>query len=215
MPHHAALLSWTGALWLAAMWIAMMGAMMAPTAWPWVATFGRLVSPVPGAARLRAVGVFTAGYLAAWSIYSVTLAAAQIGLARAGQWHDAVGVSPLVAAAILASAGAYQLAPVKAACLRHCRNPLTYFLARWHDGPSGFRLGFAHGMFCVGCCWALMATALAVGVMSLVWMAALTLVVFIEQVVPGGDRLRCVLGLALLAGAAAEALAVVAPLVGW
>ena len=73
----------------------------------------------------------------------------------------------------------------------HCRNPLTYFLTRWRDGASGgFRMGFHHGLFCVACCWALMATTLAVGVMSLWWMAALAVVTFAEQVSPWGDRVR-------------------------
>lgn len=106
----------------------------------------------------------------------------------------------MLSALILFTAGAFQFAPLKRACLMHCRNPLTYFLARWRDGSSGgFRMGFHHGLFCVACCWALMATTLAVGVMSLWWMAALALVTFAEQVSPWGDRVRQIAGIGLIA----------------
>ena len=105
-----------------------------------------------------------------------------------------------VGAAILIGAGTFQFAPIKQACLTHCRNPITYFLTRWRNGPTGgFRLGLGHGLFCVGCCWALMALALIVGMTHVLWMVALTLAVFVEQVLPHGHRLRIPLGVALIA----------------
>ena len=101
---------------------------------------------------------------------------------------------------ILFTAGAFQFAPLKRACLMHCRNPLTYFLTRWRDGAAGgFGMGFHHGLFCVACCWALMATTVAVGVMSLWWMAALAAIALVEQVAPHGDTFRRPLGVALIA----------------
>lgn len=186
---------------LIVMWAAMMSVMMAPTVWPWLTTFARMVAPGGGWARAWSAGVFASGYLVAWSIYSIALALAQRALDAAGAWDPIRGLSPAIAAAVLAGAAVYQLAPIKRACLRHCRNPLSYFLARWRNGPSGFRLGFVHGLFCVGCCWALMATALAVGVMSIVWMGLLALAVFAEQVLPGGQRIRVALGVVLAFGA--------------
>jgi predicted metal-binding membrane protein len=164
------------------MWFAMMTAMMVPTVYPWVSSFNRLGGNP---------AVFSSGYAAAWLLYSI--AAASIQLLLPHHLPDAV------AASIFFLAGAFQFAPIKRACLMHCRNPLTYFLTRWRDGHSGgFRMGFHHGLFCVACCWALMATTLAVGVMSLWWMAALAAVGVAEQVSPWGESVRKGVGLALL-----------------
>ena len=106
---------------------------------------------------------------------------------------------PFVAAVIFLVAGIYQFAPLKRACLTHCRTPPGYFLPRWIDGPIGaLRMGAHHGFFCVGCCWALMTTALAVGAMNLWWMIALGTVALLEQTMPRGDVMRRVLGVVLL-----------------
>jgi predicted metal-binding membrane protein len=170
---------------LASMWFVMMSAMMVPTVWPWVSAFNRL-----GGNTL----VFSSGYAGAWLIYSI--AAASI------QWLLPHHVPTSIAAAILFTAGAFQFVPFKRACLMHCRNPLTYFLARWRDGASGgFRMGFHHGLFCVACCWALMATTLAVGMMSLWWMLLLGTVTLLEQVSRWGEPVRIGVGVALLVGA--------------
>ena len=170
---------------LATMWFVMMSAMMVPTVSPWVQSFNRL-----GGNPL----VFSSGYAAAWLLYSIAAASIQLLLP-----HD---FPKPIASGILVTAGAFQFAPLKRACLMHCRNPLTYFLTRWRDGASGgFRMGFHHGVFCVACCWALMATTIAVGVMSLWWMAALAAVTFAEQVSPWGDRIRVVVGILLMTSA--------------
>jgi predicted metal-binding membrane protein len=176
---------------LAAMWFGMMGLMMAPTVWPWVSTFNRM-----NGGGASGAAVFSSGYLAAWLLYAVAAASLQILLP-----HD---LPRAAAAAILLIAGLFQFAPLKRACLMHCRNPLTYFLMRWRDGASGsFRMGMHHGLFCVACCWALMATTLAVGMTSLWWMAALAAMTFAEQVTPYGDRVRSLIGAALIAGSVA------------
>ena len=181
------------------MWFVMMSAMMAPTVWPWVSAFHKMSSPAtstpmvstPVVSGFSRTAVFVSGYAAAWLLYS--LAAASIQLLLPHQLPSALTAS------ILFIAGAFQFAPIKRACLTHCRNPLTYFLTRWRHGRSGgFRMGFGHGLFCVACCWALMATTLAVGVMSLWWMAALAVVTFAEQVSPWGDRVRISVGVALI-----------------
>lgn len=189
---------------LTVMWFGMMALMMGPTVWPWIHAFDRFGGAGSGrAARTVASAVFTGGYLSAWLIYSVAAASLQLLLARAGAVDAVGGVAPIAGAGILAMAGLFQFAPLKRACLMHCRNPLSFFLGRWRDGAGGgFRMGFGHGLFCVGCCWALMATSLAVGVMSLWWMAALAAIAFAEQVVPGGGRLRIPMGIGLIAGAA-------------
>jgi predicted metal-binding membrane protein len=181
---------------LTLMWFAMMAAMMAPAVWPWVAAFRRFDGDAnrPISRRLSTL-TFVGGYLAAWLVYAVIAAMLQSGWALATT--DAA--ARIVGALILVAAGLFQFAPLKRACLQHCRSPVSYFLSRWRNGPSGgFRLGFGHGIFCVGCCWALMATSFAVGMTNLWWMAVLTLAAFVEQVVPRGDRLRVPLGVALV-----------------
>ncbi len=227
MPHahlaHVPGAAGPGFVPLAAMWFVMMAAMMAPTVWPWVRAFHRFDAVDPGGAGgagtgglfgasgalgagrrargPRAIGtaVFGAGYLAAWLVYSLGAALLHLALQRTGVFDPGHGLGPAAGAAILVAAGLYQFAPLKRACLTHCRNPFSFFLSRWRSGPAaGFRMGLLHGLFCVGCCWALMLTALAVGVMSLWWMAALAGVAFVEQVAPRGDLLRVPLGIALV-----------------
>ena len=189
------------AFWpLALMWFGMMAAMMAPTAWPWVRAFHRFGS-TERSGRTGAAAWFASGYLLAWLGYAIGAALLQRALQGMALVQPSGDVAvPPVGGAIFLIAGLYQFAPLKRACLAHCRTPLGYFLTRWHDGPMGpFRMGLHHGLFCVGCCWALMATAFAVGVMNAWWMAALSVLALIEQVAPQGPVLRRVLGVAFLA----------------
>jgi predicted metal-binding membrane protein len=152
------------------------------------------------AADTGATARFAAGYLLAWLAYAIGAALLQRVLLRTALMPPASDVViPRVGAVILLVAGLYQFAPLKRACLTHCRTPLGYFLTRWRNGPMGaFRMGLQHGLFCVGCCWALMATAFAVGVMNVWWMAALGVLAFVEQVAPQGQMLRRALGTAFL-----------------
>jgi len=198
--HGRAAASGAAGFWpLVAMWFGMMTAMMAPTVWPWVRSFHRLSGGASGSSA-RATAGFVAGYLIAWLGYSIAAASLQLVLQRAGMVdHPAGSVTSGLGAAVFLFAGLYQFAPIKRACLTHCRTPLGYFLSRWHDGPAGgFRLGINHGLFCVGCCWALMATSFAVGVMNVGWMVALAALAVLEQVAPQGHRVRVPLGVTLL-----------------
>jgi predicted metal-binding membrane protein len=204
MPHvHGGESGLAAAPPLVLMWMGMMAAMMAPTAWPWVRGFHRFHA---GPSRARAIGTaqFVLGYLAVWGAYALAVTALQLILAAIGTVDPMSGMrSSAAAAPVLALAGLYQLTPLKRACLTHCRTPFGYFLTRWRSGgPAAFGIGFHHGLYCLGCCWALMATTVAVGMMNMWWMAALAIVTFIEQAVPFGDHLRRPLGLALLAAAA-------------
>jgi predicted metal-binding membrane protein len=184
---------------LTAMWLGMMAVMMTPAVWPWVAAYHRFDPRAHRWAQALSTLAFASGYLAAWLVYAIPAASLQLTLTAAGLAGGDRGAAEGVAALLLIGAGTYQFAPLKRACLTHCRSPFGYFLLRWHDGPTGgLRLGFRHGLFCVGCCWALMATSLVVGMTNVWWMAALTVVAFVEQVVPRGDRLRVPLGLALI-----------------
>jgi predicted metal-binding membrane protein len=188
------------AFWpLALMWFGMMAAMMAPTAWPWVRAFHRFSGAERGAAMV-ATARFAAGYLLAWFAFAIGAALLQRGLQATTLMHASRDVVvPRMGALIFLIAALYQFTPLKRACLTHCRTPLGYFLTRWQNGPmGGFRMGLHHGAFCVGCCWALMMTALAVGVMTAWWMAALGVLAFIEQIAPQGQIARPVLGGAFL-----------------
>src|SRR3984957_16123992 len=169
------------------MFFAMMAAMMLPTVWPWVRSFHRFVGAESHSFAVVPTSKFIAGYLFAWLGYSILATVFQQALQSAGSMNSMPHVSTSIGAVVFMVAGLYQMAPPKRACLTHCRSPFSYFLARWHNGPaSGFRMGLGHGVYCVGCCWALMATTFAVGVMSLWWMATIACLTLLEQVAPHG-----------------------------
>lgn len=204
----AALAPWrpeaSGALPVAfAMWTVMMAAMMLPPSLPWVVTFARLSSGT-ALARRRRTAAFMAGYGAIWGAYALAAASVQVVLQQTGLMVAPGPALPTrVGGLVLLGVGVFQFLPVKAACLKQCRSPVSFFLASWRDGPGGaFRMGVGHGKHCLGCCWALMAAAFALGVMNLAWMAILTLVLCVEKLVPRGAELGRLAGvLAVLMGA--------------
>lgn len=172
-------------------WITMMAAMMLPAALPVVLLFGRGRGPATTAA-------FVAAYLVVWGGY---------GLAAFGVYRGARGVGflrwdeqgPLVAGVAVAAAGLYELSQLKRACLDNCRNPLALF-GRWRPGFRGtVGTGLRHGAHCVGCCWGLFVILFALGVMSITWMLAVAVAVFVQKVLPGGRRLEWPLALLLVA----------------
>jgi predicted metal-binding membrane protein len=176
---------WTdlgGLAWFLGVWVVMMAAMMFPSVAPTVALYAKLTRTRSPAAPL----VFTSGYLLVWgAVGALAFALARIGgsllgdvLAwdRAGRW---------VAGATLVVAAAYELTPLKDVCLGKCRTPLGFLLGSWREGLSGaLGMGARHGGWCVGCCWALMASLFALGVMSIVWMAFVAGLIAIEKLVP-------------------------------
>ena len=184
-----------GALgWFLGVWTTMMAAMMLPSALPAIVVFTRAARGGTAALSSRAgyLLVWAAYGLAAYGVYRLLAAAAPSFLA----WDDA---GPYVAGAAIVAAGLYELTPLKAVCLRHCRSPLHFLLARWRPGTRGALLmGGEHGLWCAGCCWALMVVLFAVGVMSVAWMAVIALVVFAEKVLPGGRRLTLGIAAALV-----------------
>jgi predicted metal-binding membrane protein len=181
-------------------WVTMTAAMMLPSAAPVVLLFAR----VERDRRPERVPVFVAGYLVAWTAYGV----AAYGLFRAlhAVWPMALTWSehgPLVAGGAIAAAGLYQLTPLKRVCLRHCRSPLHFVMHGFRPGlPGALRMGIEHGAVCVGCCFGLMLTLWALGVMSLFWMALVAALIFAEKALPLGERLPralavCLVGLGL------------------
>jgi predicted metal-binding membrane protein len=196
---------WTAAdlFFTFAMWAVMMAGMMAGAAAPVL-----LVFAAAQAARRehqtgrvpRATLMFGLGYLIVWIGFSACAAVAQWGLHEAAMLSPAMAASnPRVAGAIVIAAGVYQLTPWKGVCLTHCRSPLGFLMSNWRDGATGaLRMGIRHGAHCLGCCWALMCVLFAVGVMNLLWVAALTGVVLLEKVGPAGAVVARVAGVIMI-----------------
>jgi predicted metal-binding membrane protein len=206
---------WSLTLWALtlAMWWIMMVAMMTPSAAPAILLYARVreqaFQQVAGARRLASTGAFAAGYLGVWFGFSLAAASLYWGLDRAGLVSAAAmgSQSKWLNAALLTAAGAYQLSPLQNACLSHCRSPASFFAKHWRPGAVGaVRLGALHGAYCVGCCWLLMALLFVGGVMNLAWIAALTLLVLAEKLLPGGRMIARASGLVLLVWAAATLL---------
>ncbi len=180
------------------MWAAMTAAMMAPSAAPAFATFDDL--RVAQAASRGGFAALVAGYLAVWLGFAAAATAAQLALAGAGLISPAgESAAKWLTVFLLAAAGAWQLSAAKRACLRHCRRPLTVFVAHWQEGPT--RLGLRLGLACLGCCWALMALAFVGGTMNLLWMGGAMVLMTLEKLPGPGPVLTLPLGLALLGAA--------------
>ena len=182
-------------------WMLMITAMMLPTALPLVALFGRLVAGRADEARL--IGTLLAGYAVAWLAFGVVahvLDGALRALAARSDWIVLHGT--LVAALVLAGAGLFQFSALKYRCLEQCRTPFSFVTSRWSGrAPSreALRIGLDHGIFCVGCCWALMLVMFVVGVGNVGWMLALAAIMAAEKNLPSGKRLRTPLGIGLVA----------------
>ena len=184
-----------------AMWWVMMVAMMLPSALPTILIFHKAVrnDPKVGSASRR-MFAFAAGYMLAWSGFSLGATLLQWGLAEAALLSPMmVSASPWLGGAILIVAGVYQWTPLKHACLRHCRSPLAFLAEHWQPGmPGALRLGLRHGLYCVGCCWALMLLLFVGGVMNLLWIGAITVFVLLEKLAPYGAQGGRFSGLALM-----------------
>ncbi len=205
MGHPLAMLTMPGSSdWSAAnllaiwsMWAVMMASMMLPSALPMIVTFVHLSERGGAPARGRA---FVAAYMLVWCGFSAAAVAAQWALQAMG-WINPmiVSTSAPLNALLLLVAGAYQFSPLKRICLAKCRTPMGFLLGEWREGSrGGFVMGLRHGFFCLGCCWALMALLFVGGVMNLAWIAALSIAVAIEKMVPGGGRVAGVLGVVLI-----------------
>jgi predicted metal-binding membrane protein len=176
-------------LLLLAMWWVMMVGMMLPSAAPVILTFAN----VNRNRRARGepyvpAALFTTGYLLTWGAFSVAATLAQWALESATLLSpmDMTTDSRLLGGLLFLAAGLYQFTPVKLACLRSCRSPLDFVLNHWRAGPGGaLRMGMAHGLYCLGCCWILMLLLFVGGVMNLLWVAGLAAVVLIEKLMPG------------------------------
>lgn len=170
-------------------WVAMMAAMMFPAISPVVRLYGLAAAK----GRVAPLPFFVIGYLVVWASLAVpgyVAWRALEGPLLAGEpWIGRL------AGGVLLAAAAWQFTPLKSLCLRHCRSPLSFFLQYGGRAgrPSGaLAMGFAHGSFCVGCCWALMAVLVAMGTMHLGWMFVLAGFIFLEKNAPAGQRIATV-----------------------
>ncbi|MEO5845401.1 MAG: DUF2182 domain-containing protein [Caldimonas sp.] len=200
--------SWTVVV---GMWFVMMVAMMTPSVAPLVLLYGVVLRRHAGSNR-QARGMtlaLLAGYLATWLLFSVAATVMQEMLEPAGLLSGMMlwSRSAALSAAVLATAGLYQMSPLKQACLARCRSPVRFLTEHWRPGVAGaFGLGLRHGAFCVGCCGMLMALLFVGGVMNLVWIAALTALVLTEKFLPAGPRFGMLTGGVLIVWAIATLL---------
>jgi predicted metal-binding membrane protein len=213
MPLHlppALSAEWTALYWLAAfgMWVTMMVAMMLPSASPTLLLYARVVRQAESKGRATraaaSIAVFAAAYLSLWILFSLLAVAAQWALEQLRAMSAMMSLrATALAGAVLIAAGLYQLTPLKTACLRHCRAPAQFIAAHWRPGVRGaWHMGFTHGVYCLGCCAALMLLLFVGGVMNLVWIAGLTLLVAIEKLAPLGAAVAQAIALLLIAGGA-------------
>lgn len=184
------------------MWSIMMVAMMLPAAAPMILIFMSVQQRRSQAGRAsHPTWIFVAGYLAVWTGFSLLATLAQWGMQQASVISSGMSVShPALSAAILVLAGIFQWSPLKHACLSKCRSPLAFIMSHWRDGLLGaLRMGFEHGAYCVGCCWLLMVLLFVAGVMNLLWVMAITAFIVLEKLVPKGELVARLSGLALIA----------------
>jgi predicted metal-binding membrane protein len=169
-------------------WVVMMAAMMFPSIAPMVAIYRQIQRKRAerGRALPRATALFVAGYIGCWTAFGlvayalfVLVRSLDIALLSWDQW------GPYVAGAVLVGAAIYQLTPLKDTCLSHCRSPLAFVMTNWRNGRAGATImGVKHGAWCVGCCWALMASLFALGVMSVGWMVFVAALIAVEKLLP-------------------------------
>lgn len=183
------------------MWAVMMTAMMLPSAAPLILLYAGALRSRRVEHAGRRIYALAAGYVVVWALFSIGATALQRLLTAAfvltPMMEPAV---PMATAVILATAGLYQLTPLKAACLRVCRSPLAYLLQHWGSGDTraAVRIGAGHGIYCLGCCWAMMLLLFAGGVMNLLVIVTLTLWVLVEKFAPFGERTATFSGVVLL-----------------
>jgi predicted metal-binding membrane protein len=191
-------------LW--AMWAAMMAAMMLPSASPMLLLYDGAAKRQAVDARAsadREVYALAAGYMAVWALFSIGATAMQRILTLLMMMSPMMAVtSPVAAATMLVIAGAYQLTPLKRACLRACQSPLGFMMGHWRPGVAGaFRMGIDHGIYCLRCCWALMLLLFVGGVMNLAVIATLAVVVAFEKISPFGAASARIGGVLLMLAA--------------
>jgi predicted metal-binding membrane protein len=189
------------ALVLFVMWWTMMLAMMLPSAAPAVLTYDALARKFTEQGRSAAPPLaFAAGYAAVWTLFSIAAVVLQLATRTVVPLTGMFAIASAgVGGTLLVAAGIYQLSPLKYACLRKCQLPLLFLARNWQSGYYGaMALGFRHGLYCLGCCWVLMGLLFYGGVMELNWIIGLAIYVAAEKLIPVGNRLSQLTGVALV-----------------
>jgi predicted metal-binding membrane protein len=201
--HHGRLIDggispWIGMVLFLAAWQVMIAAMMLPSSLPLIRLFNRTAASQPHANAVRTS--FVGGYVLIWTVFGALAFGGDIALHYlVDHWAWLENRTWLIGGSVLILAGGFQFTDLKERCLSECRHPGAFLLNRYRRGAGeAFRIGREHGLFCLGCCWALMLVAFAVGVANLAWMAALTLLMVFEKTGPRGDRGVVPIGLGLL-----------------
>jgi predicted metal-binding membrane protein len=179
------------------MWTVMMAAMMIPSATPMILTFvAAKRRRQPDQTSIPVTMAFLLGYLVSWVLFSAFATLAQWGLRSAALLSpEMISVSPFFSGMLLIVAGIYQFTPLKNICLSSCRTPLGFLMTEWREGTDGaLMMGVRHGVYCVGCCWLLMALLFVAGVMNLLCSALIAGIVLIEKIVPGGQWVSRAIG---------------------
>jgi predicted metal-binding membrane protein len=186
------------------MWVIMMIGMMTPSVAPMILVYARVGRQAVESQPAASVAWFAGGYFLAWITFSLAATSAQWALERAALLTPMMAsASNMVGGTLLILAGLYQWTPLKDVCLSQCQTPLGFILSRggFQGAATGsLMLGFRHGLYCLGCCWALMVLLFALGVMNLFWIAALAILVLLEKVMPSGRVLARIAGIAFLVG---------------
>lgn len=195
--------------YLFVMWSIMMVAMMLPSAAPMILLFATITrsrrerrrpEEESSARWLGPMGAFVLGYILVWTAFSLAAATAQWALHAALLLSPAmISVSEILSGSILVAAGLYQFSGLKNACVAHCRSPISFIGTHWREGTGGaLRMGAHHGVYCVGCCWALMALLFVLGVMNLLWVLALAVIVLAEKTLSARSRITRWIGVGLI-----------------
>lgn len=206
MSNAAAPWDWSYWIVMALMWWVMMIAMMVPSAAPTVLLYAGVYRHAQAKGQIGhtiiPTAAFVSGYLFAWLAFSVVATCLQWLLEQAGL-VDAMmmwSTNSVLSGSFLTAAGIYQLSPLKSVCLKHCRSPADFISRHWRANRSGAaRMGLQHGLYCIGCCWFLMALLFVGGIMNLVWIAGLAIFVLLEKIAPFGHVFGRVSGLLMIA----------------
>lgn len=186
------------------MWVVMMVGMMIPSAAPMVLVYVRIgQSATRNGKAFASAGWFALGYFVAWTAFSLIATAAQWGALQLALLTPMMeSASRPFSAIILIAAGLYQLTPLKQTCLANCQSPFAFIQGHGGFRPeagAAFALGWRHGLYCIGCCWALMAVLFAAGLMNIIWIAAITGFVLVEKVFAHGRAISLCVGVGLIA----------------
>ncbi len=190
-----------------AMWAVMMIGMMTPSVAPMILIYARVGrQAVMDSKPFAATAWFAGGYLLAWTAFSLAATSAQWALERAALLTPMMeSASNILGGILLIATGLYQWTPLKDACLSYCQTPLTFIMRHGgfrREATGALTLGLRHGLYCIGCCWAVMLLLFVGGVMNLFWIAALAALVLLEKVVPFGRLIARLAGIAFIAGGA-------------